>query len=85
MIIAEVTGKAPNIIEGDKFRLLPVYDMCAMGFSPKSGEVLPFDFTPEIRAACPNEHQTEIEQGMAHEFWDDVLMMNVFQFNLEIT
>ena len=65
-------GNLSLSIEGDRFRLLPVYDMCAMGFSPKSGEVLPFDFEPEIRTTYLNEHQAEIVQKMAHEFWDDV-------------
>lgn len=33
-------------IDGDSFQLLPVYDMCSMGFAPKSsGEVAPFAFT----------------------------------------
>ncbi len=34
-------------IDGNVFRLLPIYDMCSMGFAPKSGgEILPYKFTP---------------------------------------
>ncbi len=39
-------GNLSLSIEGDVFRMLPVYDMCSMGFAPKGGEVLPYDFTP---------------------------------------
>lgn len=33
-------------IDGNVFRILPVYDMCSMGFAPKAGEVLPYVFSP---------------------------------------
>ena len=41
-------GNLSFSIEGDVFRILPVYDMCSMGFAPKSsGEVTPYSFTPK--------------------------------------
>lgn len=56
------------------FNLLPLYDMCSMGFAPKaSGEVLPFVFK------APNLEDTEISpeliglaSDMAHEFWNNL-------------
>jgi len=39
-------GNLSLAIDGSVFRLLPVYDMCSMGFAPKGGEVLPYDFMP---------------------------------------
>jgi len=39
-------GNLSLAIEGNVFRLLPVYDMCSMGFAPQSGgEVPPYAFT----------------------------------------
>lgn len=40
------SGNLSLSIKGNKFQLLPAYDMCSMGFAPKSGEALPFEFTP---------------------------------------
>ncbi|MDQ6976667.1 MAG: HipA domain-containing protein, partial [Ghiorsea sp.] len=41
-------------IDGDVFRLLPVYDMCSMGFAPKAGEATPFQFS------LPSESQLKL-------------------------
>ncbi|MDQ7002120.1 MAG: type II toxin-antitoxin system HipA family toxin YjjJ [Ghiorsea sp.] len=41
-------------IDGDLFRLLPVYDMCSMGFAPKGGEATPFQFS------LPSESQLKL-------------------------
>ena len=42
-------GNLSLSLEGEVFRLLPLYDMCSMGFAPKSGgEVQPFVFVPQI-------------------------------------
>jgi len=41
-------GNLSFSIDGDVFRLLPVYDMCSMGFAPKSGgELPPYAFIPK--------------------------------------
>ena len=64
-------GNLSLAIDGDIFRLLPVYDMCAMGFAPRSGEVLPLTFTtPDIgeNEAIPEEILT-VATDMANRFW----------------
>jgi len=66
-------GNLSLSIEGDKIRLLPVYDMCSMGFAPQTGEVLPFDFQPDLREADLAMEATEKMQDLAHEFWGQVL------------
>jgi hypothetical protein len=69
-------GNLSLSIEGDKFRLLPVYDMCAMGFAPQTGEVLPFDFQPDLREADLAMEAAEKMRDLAHEFWGRVLTDN---------
>lgn len=61
-------------IEGNVFRLLPIYDMCSMGFSPKSGgEVMPFGFTlPSLSAANLDERSIERAGEGARDFWNRV-------------
>ncbi|MBQ0841272.1 MAG: type II toxin-antitoxin system HipA family toxin YjjJ [Gammaproteobacteria bacterium] len=60
-------------IEGSVFRLLPVYDMCSMGFAPKSGEVLPYDFTPrEYKGVVLNDASCDVMKFMARSFWERV-------------
>lgn len=67
-------GNLGLAIEGDVFRLLPVYDMCAMGFAPKStGEVLPYSFIPpEYKNIYIGEDKGSKIKNMAHDFWDRV-------------
>ena len=67
-------GNLSLAIEGNIFRLLPVYDMCSMGFAPRSGgEVPPYNFVPpEIQ---PINFDKDIVPGiksMAHDFWERV-------------
>jgi hypothetical protein len=63
-------GNLSLSIDGGVFRLLPVYDMCSMGFAPKSGEVQPFDFTPETPAAQEfSEAVVGLATSMAHDLW----------------
>ena len=61
-------------IEGNVFRLLPVYDMCSMGFAPKrSGEVLPYNFTlPEYRHVNLRPESVSTIKKIAHDFWERV-------------
>ena len=56
------------------FRLLPVYDMCSMGFAPKSsGEVPPFSFDPpDPDSVDLPEDQRGIVIEAAYEFWESV-------------
>ena len=67
-------GNLSFSIDGGVFRLLPVYDMCSMGFAPKSGgEVLPYNFVPpEFKSANLRAASIEMVQGMAHNFWERV-------------
>lgn len=56
-------------IEGDVFRLLPVYDMCSMGFAPKSNnEVRPYQFAVPKMESLPPEQAAQLKK-MADEFW----------------
>lgn len=61
-------------IEGNVFRLLPIYDMCSMGFAPKSGgEINPYDFNPpEIKSINLETKTLEGTVEMARDFWDRV-------------
>lgn len=60
-------------IDGNIFRLLPVYDMCSMGFAPKSAEVRPFEFIPPTYSGPQDEI---VERGMeliVTGFWSRVV------------
>ena len=61
-------------IDGSVFRLLPVYDMCSMGFAPKSGgEVPSYSFTPlEPNHKNLNSDNVGNIVTMARDFWDRV-------------
>jgi len=67
-------GNLSLAIDGSVFRLLPVYDMCSMGFAPKSGELTPYNFTlPEIKGlSFINDSSISVAREMAHDFWDRV-------------
>lgn len=67
-------GNLSLAIEGNVFRLLPLYDMCSMGFAPKSGgEVTPYDFIPsEPKRVNLSEKSVELSKHMAHDFWERV-------------
>lgn len=65
-------GNVGFSIDGSGFTLAPIYDMCSMGFSPKStGEIPPFAFSPPdidgslsfIKGTCP------MIKDMARSFW----------------
>jgi hypothetical protein len=67
-------GNLSLAIEGNVFRLLPVYDMCSMGFAPKSGgEVPPYNFTPkEPKTVNIGGGSVPSIKEMAHHFWERV-------------
>jgi len=67
-------GNLSLAIEGNVFRLLPLYDMCSMGFAPKSGgEVLPYSFVPmEPKRINISEDNYNLTKNMAHDFWKRV-------------
>ena len=60
-------------IDGNVFRILPVYDMCSMGFAPRGSEVLPYDFTPlALEGTALNESGMNMALQVAHDFWERV-------------
>lgn len=66
-------GNLSLAIEGDVFRLLPLYDMCSMGFAPRGGgEVRPYSFVPvdDRDVACSSFPSTV--KAMAYDFWERV-------------
>ncbi len=67
-------GNISLSIEGSVFRILPAYDMCSMGFSPKSGEVTPYAFvSPEIGGEVKLSPKVLGEvKNMARKFWNSV-------------
>lgn len=67
-------GNLSLAIEGNVFRLLPVYDMCSMGFAPKSGgEVPPYDFVaPSPKRVNIDEKTFFYIKKMARDFWERV-------------
>lgn len=67
-------GNLSFSIDGGVFRLLPVYDMCSMGFAPKSGgEVMPYSFVPpEYKGIHLEEDSIRAIKAMAHNFWERV-------------
>lgn len=65
-------GNLSLAIDGSVFRVLPVYDMCSMGFAPKSGEVRPYNFSiPEFSNIDIDESFPGVKL-MAHSFWERV-------------
>lgn len=75
-------GNLSLSIERDQFKLLPIYDMCSMGFSPKSGgEVMPFAFwkpnyhsydSLNNKKTLLNKEHVDNIKSIAHEFWENV-------------
>ena len=67
-------GNLSLAVEGNVFRLLPVYDMCSMGFAPKSGgEAPPYDFIPlEPKRLNISEDAVNAVKIMARDFWERV-------------
>lgn len=67
-------GNLSFAIEGDVFRLLPLYDMCSMGFAPKSrGETPAYAFVPpEPKFVNLGNAAIDGIKEMAHDFWERV-------------
>lgn len=68
-------GNMSLSIHGDVFSLLPIYDMCSMGFSPKkNGEVLPFSYIkPDLPDIGLAKWQLESVEKMAEQYWHLIL------------
>lgn len=66
-------GNLSLAIEGSAFRILPTYDMCSMGFSPRSSEVRPYSFTPpSLEGLNLDANALKGVRRMAHSFWERV-------------
>ncbi len=68
-------GNLSLSIDGDVFRILPIYDMCSMGFTPRGGEVPPFSFLPPTLdgdVLVLQRKALESVKEMAHSFWERV-------------
>lgn len=64
-------GNLSFAITENGFKLLPVYDMCAMGFAPRSGgETLPFSFVPQKPGIPGLDEIYSRTEAMAHIFWE---------------
>lgn len=64
-------GNLSLAIDGHVFRLLPAYDMCSMGFAPKSGdEAGQYNFiAPDIKPVITNKKTVDNIKQVAREFW----------------
>lgn len=67
-------GNLSFAMDGNVFRLLPAYDMCSMGFAPKSGgEVRPYNFEPKHpKRELISDHAYSAVFNAAMDFWDSV-------------
>lgn len=67
-------GNLSLSMENESFRLLPVYDMCAMGFAPgRTGDVQPYDFeAPDLLNSDLSPSETTTIKNLASEFWKNV-------------
>lgn len=71
-------GNLSMSIDGGVFRILPIYDMCSMGFAPKAGDVSPYNFTPpdintlNLNGLDVEKEALELVKTMAHDFWERV-------------
>ena len=67
-------GNMSFAMNGASFEPLPAYDMCSMGFAPKTGgELAPYAFTPKLpERSNLTAEECEAVRRSAIEFWDRV-------------
>lgn len=67
-------GNLSLAMDENAFRLLPAYDMCAMGFAPRgNGEVLPYAFAPRHpERLVIDDDMYGAARLLAKEFWNSV-------------
>ena len=63
-------------MKNDLFRIAPVYDMCSMGFAPKSSDVQPYTFDVSDINTDIGEEQMEAVEKAAFDFWENVAKDN---------
>ncbi len=83
-------GNISFLIDGSGFSLAPIYDMCSMGFAPKSsGEIPSYTFSPpDIDTSLSFISDTvPLIKGMAKAFWQKLMECNLisegFRHSLE--
>ena len=69
-------GNLSLAMESNVFRLLPAYDMCSMGFAPRSGgELLPYELAPtHPERLVIDDAKYEEARRLAIEFWNSVAL-----------
>ncbi|MCW5203254.1 type II toxin-antitoxin system HipA family toxin YjjJ [Desulfobulbus sp. US4] len=68
-------GNMSMAMDGDVFSLLPIYDMCSMGFAPRSGgEVAGYSFVPRVLSETQFVDQAALQriEEMAYTFWERI-------------
>ncbi len=68
-------GNLSFAIDGSVFRLLPAYDMCAMGFAPVAGEIRPYseqNLSTRLRTAATTDDLINKTRHLAQEFWSRI-------------
>uniref|UniRef100_UPI00405645A7 HipA domain-containing protein n=1 Tax=Candidatus Electrothrix sp. TaxID=2170559 RepID=UPI00405645A7 len=68
-------GNISMAMDGDVFSLLPIYDMCSMGFAPRGGgEVAGYSFVPRELRGTRFVDQTALQriEEMAYAFWESI-------------
>lgn len=67
-------GNLSLSIEGDVFKILPVYDMCSMGFAPRGGEVSPYSVPhPDLSSIeIIGEEAVSVLRNATSDFWSRV-------------
>ncbi|PHS73196.1 MAG: phosphatidylinositol kinase [Cycloclasticus sp.] len=68
-------GNMSLSIHGDVFSLLPIYDMCSMGFAPKkNGEVQPFSYVkPDLPEVGFTQRQLKSVETLVDQYWHLIL------------
>ena len=63
-------GNLSFAIDGSLFRVLPAYDMCSMGFAPRSGgDIPPFNFVPKNPESSELDEIMSSMKDIARNFW----------------
>ena len=68
-------GNMSMAMDGDMFTLLPIYDMCSMGFAPRGGgEVAGYSFVPKALCETRFVDQAALQrvEEMAYGFWERI-------------
>ena len=79
-------GNISFLIDGPGFSLAPIYDMCSMGFAPKStGEIPPYTFSPPDIDGPLNflKDTVHMIKEMAEKFWSKLIKSDFISNDLK--